>query len=444
MAFESAITIAAGGKVASPQPARSRAVDALLPRLFTLIVLMLFILSGSVLWTLGINYEGITGSAATKIHPATYLAGLTILFLLAAARDRTALIASFITRSWGTFALLLATLFMGFYIVLGKRSGIAAVFDTFLLTVAVSVMIAALSDRAVYRTEKLLHLLLAANAVIGIVEQLINYRFFPYRFDGEPLIDSRSTALLGHPLVDAALTGVYVLILLGGGGRSLPRALRPMVIGLQLVAMAAFGGRTAMAVVVLTLVLWSIPRILAFFGGRRVGLPVLAAAAFILPALVAGIAMLAWAGYFDVFLERIANDGGSAHARLAMLDLFDRFSWRDILLGPPTDLVNSLRSSDGLALGVENPIIRMVLYQGAAVTLFMTAGVTLFLVEMRRRLSAGTAMVFFFFVIVMNSFESIANKTTMLAQFAVLMLVMFHRYGDRPSAATMAGSKRRD
>jgi len=37
-----------------------------------LLVVVLFAVSGGVLWPLGINYEGVTGSAASKIHPFTY------------------------------------------------------------------------------------------------------------------------------------------------------------------------------------------------------------------------------------------------------------------------------------------------------------------------------------------------------------------------------------
>lgn len=44
--------------------------------LLIFLVVVLFTVSGGVLWPLGINYEGVTGSAASKIHPFTYLAVL--------------------------------------------------------------------------------------------------------------------------------------------------------------------------------------------------------------------------------------------------------------------------------------------------------------------------------------------------------------------------------
>ena len=46
---------------------------------------------------------------------------------------------------------------------------------------------------------------------------------------------------------------------------------------------------------------------------------------------------------------------------------------------------------------------------------------------------SGAAIPLIFFLIVINSFESISNKTIMLGQFVVLMLAMFRR--DLPALA---------
>src|SRR5438045_1573292 len=62
--------------------------------------------------------------------------------------------------------------------------------------------------------------------------------------------DWRSTALLGHPLANAVVTGVYILVLAVGGGRDLPDVLRPMLVVVQLAAMFAFGGRASFVLLV--------------------------------------------------------------------------------------------------------------------------------------------------------------------------------------------------
>ena len=50
--------------------------------LFLLAVGVLYTVSGGMLWLVGYNYEGITGSAVTKIHPGSYLVFLAFLLAL--------------------------------------------------------------------------------------------------------------------------------------------------------------------------------------------------------------------------------------------------------------------------------------------------------------------------------------------------------------------------
>ena len=69
--------------------------------------------------------------------------------------------------------------------------------------------------------------------------------------------------------------------------------------------------------------------------------------------------------------------------------------------------------------------MRLLLYQGVVFTAFLIAGFTLFLIEIARRLRPGCATAMIFFLVIINSYESIANKTVGLAQFVVLLLVMF-------------------
>ena len=86
------------------------------------------------------------------------------------------------------------------------------------------------------------------NALLGLTEFATKTLFFPYRLDGQVFAtDTRSAALQGHPLGNATLTACYVLALIGGGGRmTVPQRLA--MIGLQLAALVAFGGRSAMVV----------------------------------------------------------------------------------------------------------------------------------------------------------------------------------------------------
>ena len=101
------------------------------------------------------------------------------------------------------------------------------------------------------------------------------------------------------------------------------------------------------------------------------------------------------------------------------------FPAHEIFIGASSDVIDSLRTSRGLEQGIENPIVRLLLYQGVVFTSFLIAGFTLFLIEIARRVRPGYGMAMIFFLVIISSYESIANKTIGLAQFVVLLLVMF-------------------
>lgn len=390
------------------------------------IVALLFAVSSGLLWELGINYSGVTGAIASKIHPATYLTALTFALLIVARRNPASFFVTLVTRHPGTLAFLVATILVGGYIVLDGRKGIATIFDTYLLAVMVALIVAELDARALARIEKLLHLLLAANAALALIEYVVDVRFFPFRFEGLAFDwDKRSTALLGHPLENAQVAGLYALTLLAGGGPNMRQALRPAALLLQLAAMVPFGGRTALLTTLALMALWMIPRIVHVLRGGRMSLPAFAAIAVLLPLLGLAAGLFAVGGFFDVVLDRFADDGGSAQARLEMFEVFNHLSARDILVGASPEVIDSIRRSMGLEWGIENPVVRLLLYQGAIFTAFLIAGFVLFLTGLARRMGPGYALPMIFYVVIINSYESIANKTVALAQFVVLMLAMF-------------------
>jgi hypothetical protein len=408
----------------------------ILAGLFLAITTLLFTISSGLLWNLGINYGGLTGAIASKIHPATYLATFTFALLILARRNPASFFVGLITRHSGTLAFLLAALLLGAYILLDGRKGIATIVDTYLLAVMVALVAAALDSRDLTRAEKLIHVLLACNASLALIEYLMDYRLFPFRFDGLAFEwDKRSNALLGHPLENAQATGIYIMILLAGGGPAMPKLLRPAAVLLQLAAMIPFGGRTALTVTLALMTLWMIPRVLHVLRGGRLPLPAFAALAVLGPMLVLAAGLFAVGGFFDVMLNRFADDGGSAQSRLAMFDIFGQLSPGDIIMGANPEMIDAIRRTMGLEWGIENPLVRLLLYQGVIFTGFMVAGFALFMVEIARRLGPGYGLPMVFFLVVINSYESISNKTIGLSLFIVLMLAMFPKAGSVAPAA---------
>src|SRR5205807_3511281 len=92
---------------------------------------LLFTVAGGLLWDLGLNYDGVSGAAASKIHPATYLALLTFAIMLLARRYRGASIFRFLTVERGPLALMTTTMLVLLFSVVAERPGIAGLVDSF-------------------------------------------------------------------------------------------------------------------------------------------------------------------------------------------------------------------------------------------------------------------------------------------------------------------------
>jgi hypothetical protein len=406
-----------------------------------IIVVMLFGLSGGSLWYLGYNYNGLSGNPVTKIHPATYLIVATFLWNAVKAGNPVAYAVQSAWHRPGSFFLLVAMLILFTDTVSRDTPGMAGSIDTYLGPSLLVVLMVGLDERGMRRIETALHIVMAANAVTALVELAIGVRFFPFRFDGAiDIYDSRSTALQGHPLENATTTAFYILALLSSN-TSLPKAGRVILVVLQFLALVAFGGRTGMCVALLLGSLYLATVVHRTLRSGRVSLLTAAATMILLALLPVVIGALASSGFFDAMFKRfVVDDGGSANSRVEMFRIFDDVDFRDLLFGPDPALIESQRWLHGLVLGIENPIITMLLYQGVLMTIIMTAAVTGFLAEVARRCQRGVWLPMLAFVILLNAAESISSKTNMLAKFALVMLCL---YRPRPKAISVRTAMRR-
>jgi hypothetical protein len=399
--------------------------------------LIILAVSGGLLWVLGINYDGLTGGQAQKVHPASYLCVLLVIWQMLRRGNPVANVVSASEHAPASFLLAAAGIAMALQITLRGASGAAGAIDSFLQPALVMILLIDRDARSLGRLETLVHVVMAVNALLGIVEFATGQRFFPFRLDGATFeTDTRSAALQGHPLGNATLTACYVLALIAGGG-----SLRPLtrlgMIAVQLVALVTFGGRSAIIVTLLLGGAFGMVQLLRAVARGRIPLLAAAGAACALPLVASAVAALAFGGFFDALLGRFTADGGSANARVAMFDLFSRLPLRDLVLGPDPTLVDSLRRITGLEWGIENPIIRVVLYQGGLMALLLTVAVTLFLCEVGRRCRAGIALPMIAFVILVNTFESLGGKTTLLAKFVLVLVALY-----RPIPGNRAAGRR--
>jgi hypothetical protein len=430
---------------------RASALAATPPNLMVGIEIILLGVAGSMLWTLGVNYEGLTGSAASKIHPSTYLlvvafigialrTGDPIGYCIAAARLRPA-----------SLVLLISALIMAAHIATRGATGLSGAIDTFVAPALLVMLLARSDERAMRRMEIALHALMTVNAVWALAEFFTKTVVFPYRFDGDAFpTDLRSAALQGHPLTNATLICCYLMALLSGG-RTLPEKFKPPLVALQAAALVVCGGRSAMVVAVILGAVYLLASAHRVLRGGRLSVPHAALTIFFLTLAPLVVGTLVWSGFFDILVGRFEADGGSANARVEMFALFEQLPLRDLVFGPDNALVDSLRRIQGLEWGIENPLVKMVLYQGILVTAIMAIAFTLFMAEIARNGRRGLWLPMLAFLLIIQTSESIGGKTTMLSKFALIALCMYRAapraaYSAgmvRPSEATIAGSSAR-
>jgi len=199
--------------------------------------------------------------------------------------------------------------------------------------------------------------------------------------------------------------------------------------------LVTFGGRSA---TIVTLALGGAVGLVALGRVLRRGrIPLIGAACacFALTLVPVAVAVLAAIGFFDTLLDRFSSDGGSAQARVDMLAVFDAIPFRDLLLGPDLVQVTTLRRIYGLEWGIENSIVSTLLYHGILMTTLLVVAVGLYLAEVARTCRRGVWLPILAFVILVNTFEGLAGKTTLLAKFALMLIVLFPQAPIRGRAA---------
>ncbi|MGY6249609.1 VpsF family polysaccharide biosynthesis protein [Bosea thiooxidans] len=395
-------------------------------------VIVLFCVSGGMLWLVGYNYDGLAGSAATKIHPSTYMIVLLFGWSLVAGGDPVSRSIHLASARPATLLMLVVTIGIIVVTVLRDGPGIGGMVDTYIAAGLLMLLLADADDETMATLTTMLHVVMTLNAVLALAEFVTQIRVFPYRFDGVAFeTDTRSTALHGHPLANAMITACYLMALISGA-RPLSPAMRGILIGLQSAALVVFGGRTALLSSLFFGLAYGVVALFGLLRANRISLVGAAIGCVLVALLPVAVGGLAELGFFNDVMTRFVSDGGSANARKEMFDLLGMFSIGDLVFGPDVQLVDTLRRVNGLEWGIENPFIRMTLYQGAIITALVTLTFGLFMYELGHG-RKGVWLPMIVWVILLNGSESIATKTTLVAKFIVVVLCLYRP--ERPAGA---------
>jgi hypothetical protein len=385
-----------------------------------------FGLSSFALIRLGINYAEAGGSLAAKVHPATYVLAVALLARVLLQKHPTRFLIAAAARHQGATIFLWTVVTLLAYVAANLHVPLSSLVDTFVFPIMALVLLDGIDERNARLLARLIHAIFAANAVLALFEMASGWRLTPLIALGVDLsnTDHRSSALFGHPLVNAMQTGFYVIALAVGGGRDLPFWMRPIAILLQLAAMVSFGARLAMVTTLGLIVLVTLRAAGGILAGRRFRMSTAACFLGLLPLTMLALAGAYAAGFFDQLVERFVSDNRSTEARILMFELIPRFPVFQLLFGPDQDLLNSLMWTEGTEYGIESFWVSFVLTYGAVPSLLFFFGFGAFCLDLLRHAGKAGIWTIAYFLIVASGSLSIGGKTLALGALTIVNMIL--------------------
>lgn len=417
-------------EAAPDAPAREaarRAGRGIVDLLMIMGVIALFTLSSYALEYFGIPYTSLGGSVLFKIHPASYLFSMALALAVIANRNPVVYTLNLLLRYLGSTFLLVACLLLWFFISRYKPGYTASfLIDALICAALITLVFADAGERARLTAARAVHVIMVINCLLSIVEGNTNWRLFPFVMGGvDQTWEYRATALLGHPLIGALVTGVYAIILMTVRDvRGLSDRWRWPIAILCMAAMPFIGSRTSFAVVYATAAVVAGLGLYRFLNGKPVAVRKVLAVLILAPLVVAALLALFQMGLFDNFIDRFLNDKSSAESRIQLFVLFKDFGLRGLLVGESyADLQTNIRLNS-VAPSVENSWAALLLNYGLVMSAVLWVGVAGWFADMLRAAGRNAILPLVFVFLVISTTVGISGKTGMLTLPAVLILAL--------------------
>lgn len=432
----SAVDGVLSGAIPGPAAASRQALPGLAFALLFLALLAVFGVCGNLLHLAGMNYLTTGGNALQKIHPGSYLALLAVLTLALSAggvqrvgaclRDHRA-IAIYVAAS----LLLLA------YVTIFVKLPAAPIIDAWICAGFLAVLITCADERQRRTLQILVHVLLAANSAVGLIEFVAQRALIPIVFNdysaGGALIDitywrfERSQGLLGHPLISSLGAGMLAVAMFSQIAFDRATIWRFLAMAHALVALPAFGGRTSIAVTVVLFALISIVRLVMFLRGHGARLGTWCA---IIVGLVLAPLVLFFAvelGLFNSLADRLRDDNGSAGTRMIAFDILFQTPFQSLILGDINHDLIARQVRLGSIWGVEVAWIAIILHFGLIATIAMLVSTWGLLRDLVRSVHPSAYWAIAFYILAGTSGTGLSSKTVELSLLVGVVSLLYSR-----------------
>lgn len=390
-----------------------------LVRWMALIVLSAFMLGAYFLESMGIQYVSEGGSPLVKIHLYSYLSmGIFVLSVLRFGFLNLLSPLQELKKVWWVSIISMLIVILYGFMRFGT-SGLAYLIDTIFIPLLLVPLIYRLSESSKHRLLTLLAYLLFLNSCVAIIEILLGKNIIAPPF--ESIFIFRSTAFLAHSLNNALITAALTPLLM-----RYTRIPIAVYISVVVLALFAFGGRSALGVFLLGNILIVLPQLRVFLGKgiRYSKLKFAYLQALIYFSVIALILILVLSPIGERILSKLYIDP-SAEARLDVFILLEQLSASEWIFGASHGLLNDIAFYIGINV-VENYLIGWVLnfgILGCIGLLFATFLVPLALVYRQEWLSK-IALLSFMLISVTNNALTVKTSALMLL---IVVLVCHYR-----------------
>ena len=310
-----------------------------------LAVFLQFVLTGNLLHAAGIN-------TPIKIHPSSLMVLFCVLYLF--LRGNVPIQVRF-RESPGLMLFVFGIPLLGLYtIIFNGYSGSMVYIESFWSAGLLTIMLESVNDRRKRLLAKILIALCLIDAFVGIYESLTYTNWFPLVLDPDLLgraaqadtdVDFRANAFYAHPLTASLVTAMAIFLIYSMRLRFLVAG---PIFSVLLVALLAFGGRTALGVTLLASVGYAFYTLLSGILKRDLKLDFVLAvgfAAIVVPIFVTIIVSETTIG--DRIMNTLYYDD-SAKVRATQWAILGRLSLRNWLFGISMVDLSALKYQIGL------------------------------------------------------------------------------------------------
>lgn len=394
----------------------------------------IFVLSGSLLRSLGWQYDG-TGSEIEKLHPGTFL--ILASFLACMAFDST-MRRRLITNAISDYSLLgFITIISltAIFAIVARGAQIAPFVDTSGLLILVTLIFISLPKQPLLLLRKWLDVFFVINIGMMLAEYLLKRNFLTIYagdmiYQGERYTELiRPAALFGAPLSAAGLLSIYAVVKLTYAPLtySPASAWRLFISFMSIVAIFTTGSRVPLLLTLLTLAFYLLGEAHKTITTGKVNSAAVGWTIVSILGAMLVVPVLYQLGFFDLLLLRFTEDNGSALARDYALQMLYNTRPQDLWFGRPLAEIFAIQRSFQV-IAIEISWINFILVCGYVLTVPLIVFFCLFWLRSIPRRCLPSAFFLGIYVII-NSTATIGfwGKATGYAATVVIIFTFLRK-----------------